>query len=654
VPVTLYYAIALSMSQAVSLAVAFLAWRRRSVTGSLYLALMMLAVAVWSAAAAIEAVSADQSTKIIWSQMSYVGIAAVPTLLLLFALKYWRPAMKIRRLYKVLLWIIPLCTIVIAATNGLHHLLWNSFTFEALDTNVMTYGHGIWFWINVAYSYALMLASVVLLSWVAIGFPRLYRRQAVLVLIAAILPWIGNAIYVFGGSPLPGLDIAPIAFSITGLILVLGILKLRLFDVVPVARESMIQHMDIGMMVLDYKARIVDLNPATERIIGKKLEVGQRIEEVLGGWQEILRLPADVSERKEVFLEQRNPSLWLDVGISPLRDRGKRLSGQLITLQDITERKLAEAALRESEARLQSLFETMMEGVILIAPDGQIIKANPAAERILGLKRSEITMRSYIAPEWRILRPDGTPMPAEEMAGPLVMKEKRPIKDMLMGVDHQDGTITWINVSASPILNDVGELEGIVGTFADITERKRAEEALIEAHNAFQHQATHDPLTGVLNRRAILDVLSRELARARRQHIGLTIGICDIDHFKKINDTYGHPVGDEVLCGLVRIMNSHLRQYDTLGRFGGEEFLIVTPGVKENDAIAVYQRLLSGVSENSLATKSGNVSITVSIGVKILTGEEHVEELLKAADDALYDAKNGGRNRVFLMHDKQV
>jgi diguanylate cyclase (GGDEF)-like protein len=145
-------------------------------------------------------------------------------------------------------------------------------------------------------------------------------------------------------------------------------------------------------------------------------------------------------------------------------------------------------------------------------------------------------------------------------------------------------------------------------------------------------------------------MLSRELARAKRQHMGLAIGICDIDYFKNINDTYGHPVGDEVLCGLVRIMEKNLRQYDSLGRFGGEEFLILTPGVKENDAITVYQRLLSEVAENSFTTKSGNVFITISIGVKVLTGEEYIEELLKSADDALYNAKNGGRNRIFLMN----
>ncbi len=128
--------------------------------------------------------------------------------------------------------------------------------------------------------------------------------------------------------------------------------------------------------------------------------------------------------------------------------------------------------------RLMSLFEAMTEGVILIAPDGQIVEANPAAELILGLKRSEITGRSYVSPDWRILRPDGTPMPAEEMAGPRAMSERRTIKDVVMGIERQDGTVAWISVSGSPLLNAGGELEGVVGTFADITERKLIEEAL--------------------------------------------------------------------------------------------------------------------------------------------------------------------------------
>jgi PAS domain S-box-containing protein len=146
--------------------------------------------------------------------------------------------------------------------------------------------------------------------------------------------------------------------------------------------------------------------------------------------------------------------------------------------QEITEHKQAEEELRKNEKCLRSLFETMVEGVVLIAPDGQIVEANPAAERILGLKRSEIESRNYISPEWKILRPDGTPMPVEEMAGPRAMKEKRPVKDIVMGVERPDGTTSWINVSAAPLIDEHGRLEWVIGAFIDITECKRAEEAL--------------------------------------------------------------------------------------------------------------------------------------------------------------------------------
>jgi two-component system, cell cycle response regulator len=171
---------------------------------------------------------------------------------------------------------------------------------------------------------------------------------------------------------------------------------------------------------------------------------------------------------------------------------------------------------------------------------------------------------------------------------------------------------------------------------------------LLEARNALAHQALHDPLTGVYNRRAIDNVLCQELARAQRENVGLAIGMCDIDHFKRVNDTYGHTVGDEALCGFVHRLKRHLREYDHLGRWGGEEFLVVAPGITEKGSGGLYERLRAAVADDPLPTRAGNLSITVSIGVAVWSGKETEDELLSAADYALYQAKGQGRNCVSI------
>jgi len=177
---------------------------------------------------------------------------------------------------------------------------------------------------------------------------------------------------------------------------------------------------------------------------------------------------------------------------------------------------------------------------------------------------------------------------------------------------------------------------------------------LHEANVALAYEATHDPLTDAHNRRALLDALSRELSREQRQHNGLAVGICDVDHFKKINDTHGHLVGDEVLCGLVRLLARNLRPYDFLGRFGGEEFMLITPGIGGSDIKMLYERFRAAIAENAIPTKAGNMSITVSIGVTTWRENEKVDELLAAADTALYQAKSGGRNRVCFADGRSV
>ncbi|MFA6470736.1 MAG: diguanylate cyclase [Candidatus Latescibacterota bacterium] len=192
---------------------------------------------------------------------------------------------------------------------------------------------------------------------------------------------------------------------------------------------------------------------------------------------------------------------------------------------------------------------------------------------------------------------------------------------------------------------DPGEFRARIGVGRRMIEIQKK---LLDARNTLEHMAMHDQLTGIYNRRAISDALSRELSIEQRHHNGLAVGICDIDHFKKVNDIYGHQVGDEVLCGFVQHMGNILRKYDYLGRWGGEEFVIISTGITENDITILFERLRAVVADNPIPTKAGDVFITVSIGVKIWKENETLDTLLAAADSALYQAKSQGRNRVYL------
>jgi diguanylate cyclase (GGDEF)-like protein len=169
---------------------------------------------------------------------------------------------------------------------------------------------------------------------------------------------------------------------------------------------------------------------------------------------------------------------------------------------------------------------------------------------------------------------------------------------------------------------------------------------LLEARDALAHQATHDFLTGVFNRRAIRDRLKQEISRAGREKESLSVGMLDIDHFKNINDTYGHQAGDEALVAFTRCIQDGLREYDCVGRYGGEEFLVIAPGSMGLNKESLYERLRARIAEAVITTNAGMMSLTASIGVAPGTGQSTVDALLAAADAALYQAKAGGRNRV--------
>ena len=171
---------------------------------------------------------------------------------------------------------------------------------------------------------------------------------------------------------------------------------------------------------------------------------------------------------------------------------------------------------------------------------------------------------------------------------------------------------------------------------------------LLQARDNLKYQASHDMLTGLWNRSAILDSIDREFARATREQAPMAVIMGDLDNFKVVNDTHGHPAGDTVLRTTAMRLRGGMRRYDSIGRYGGEEFLILLPGCDEAEAVAQTERLRRLVSDAPVLHEGLEISVAISLGVSVFNGVAPAlpEEHIKAADDALYRAKAMGRNRV--------
>ena len=221
---------------------------------------------------------------------------------------------------------------------------------------------------------------------------------------------------------------------------------------------------------------------------------------------------------------------------------------------------------------------------------------------------------------------------------------------MLTALDDKKSLATALDLGASDYLSkpyDPGELRArlVVGKrMLDINDR------LLEAQRVAAERARTDALTGILNRGALYTTLEEEIARALREASPLGVGMLDIDHFKRVNDDWGHAAGDAVLCEIVDRVLGVMRPYDTLGRVGGEEFVLIAPNVDEGDLREVLQRVRRAVGARPALFDGHEFAMTVSLGGALWAGEDG-DALIARADAALYRAKEGGRDAVVLDRD---
>lgn len=223
--------------------------------------------------------------------------------------------------------------------------------------------------------------------------------------------------------------------------------------------------------------------------------------------------------------------------------------------------------------------------------------------------------------------------------------ERRPYLILLTAKDSKEDVATGLDAGADDYLSKPFAPEELRARLGVGRRFVQLYDELMAAQRELERQARTDPLTGILNRGAIVRELEVEIERLRRERGSLCVAMLDIDHFKRVNDTYGHSAGDLVLKEFVRRVETIVRPYDRVGRFGGEEFLLLMPGTFASEALAVCERIRAAVCEAPVETDDAPIPITVSIGVAGYRGQP-VNTLLTQADAALYRAKEQGRNRV--------
>ena len=523
------YSTLLMVSAFASAVTMVIIWSRRNVTGAVSLGCLMLATTVWSGTYALHWTNLYRPCPFFWLDLTYLGVVTVPVAFLAFALEYTNRRQLLNKVTISLFAIEPVITIILLWTDPWHGLF---FAGKRTETTGSILDGGPWFWTHCIYSYSLVMIGYILLIQAYIRSPRLYRAQTRMVLLGAAITWVSNLLGLLKLHPWPNLDLTPITFTLAGMAITLALFRYRLLDIVPVARDALVENMSDGILVLDAKNRVVDVNPAVQDLMQTRASsaIGKKAEELLAAWPELAGRHWDTSEGKEEIMVTGEHNRYFDLLITPLKDQNGLLNGRLIVLRDVTGRKEAEMA---------------------------VLRANEKLQRQLV------------------------------------------------------------------------EIEALQSKLYDL--------------------AIRDPLTRLFNRRYLEETLERELLKAGREKKPVSLMMIDIDHFKKFNDQYGHKAGDLILENLGRLLLRFSRGGDVACRYGGEEFLVVLPGATLQAAWERAWELCRTFESTRVKYKDFKLKATISLGIASFPDHGRTgEEIISVADNALYRAKEAGRNQVML------
>lgn len=395
--------------------------------------------------------------------------------------------------------------------------------------------------------------------------------------------------------------------------------------------------------IRDESGRIVDFEwTLVNRVAG---EMVGRAPDALIGARMLVELPGNradgLFDRYAQLVEDRQPIAFdqnydhPDEGVGPTWFRIQAAphgDGFVVTFIDVTAEKEAMERLAEQERDLRHIVDNATDMVSVHSPDGLYEYVTPACERLIGWKRSELVGRSA----YELFHPEDLEAIVASHER-ITEREERPTS-VRYRIRKADGSYTWFETTSKTIAED----GRIICVSRDVTQAVELERRLDELTRL-------DSLTRLPNRRAFMERAAEEIARARRYGRPLSLVALDVDHFKTINDTFGHEGGDRTLLALAKALQSCSRQTDLPARIGGEEFMVLLPDTAAEGARVFAERIRVALAELSVeASDQRRIRFTASLGVSTFDGTKDLTDVLRQADEALYRAKREGRDRVVV------
>lgn len=507
----IYLSVFLFISSFVSLFIALFSIRQKEIQAAKSFAFLCFASTMYSFGYAMELLNTKLQILTFWNLFQYVGVEFISYFWLVFTIQYCGVEKLNTRIARLLFVIIPVFNLIILSSNPIHHLFYKDMYVESNGFfPVLSIKEGPFYIVNSLYIVTSVLCSNILFLKLMVQSKGKFQYQSGIMFAASLLPLTAHFMLEFNVIPL-GLDVAPFLLTISFLLVLMGLFKYQLLNLIPLAHEKVFENIKDAVIVLDYQFNIVDYNQAAADIFGEinKQAIGKRIDSVLIQNHQFVRLIFDSKDKE--YKHEGKSGIFYSVKISILHDKSNNIIGYIITMNNITKQ--------------------------------------------------------------------------------------------------------------------------------------------IEFNNRLQILASIDNLTETLNRGAFLAVCNQELSKVKELNSSLTLLMLDLDHFKKVNDLYGHQAGDALLREVAKVCQASIRSNDILGRFGGEEFMVLLPMTPIAEAIEIGDRIRKNIEALTVIFDNQFLKITVSIGISGADQitQENIDLLIKYADEALYQAKKNGRNCVKIV-----